>query len=103
MRAMNGDTSSLNVYKKKLDSQLIAFTYIDSIFSSKVSEGFYFAKSRIVLDIVDIATNEVVFNAIIEDIKGAGNSEEIAGKKAISQATSEFIEKLKREITHIGM
>ena len=103
MSAINGDTSSLNVYKKKLDSQLIAFTYIDSIYSSKVSEGFYFAKSKIVLDIVDVTTNRVIFNTAIEDIKGAGNTEEKAGKKAISQATSVFIEILKGEITLIDM
>ena len=61
------------------------------------------AKSKIVLDIVDVTTNRVIFNTTIEDIKGAGNTEEKAGKKAISQATSVFIEKLKGEITLIDM
>lgn len=101
MGAINGDTLALHVYKEKLDSRLIAFTYIESIFSSKVSEDFYFAKSRIAVNVVDALTNKVVFNSVIEDVKGAGNTEEKAGKKAINQATSDFIEKLKVEIALI--
>jgi len=103
MSATSGDASALHVYKEKLDSRLIAFTYIESVFSSKVSEDFFFAKSRIILDVVDVLTNKVVFNSVIEDVKGAGNTEKKAGTKAISEATGDFIEKLKEEIVFIGM
>ncbi len=101
--AVSGDAASLHAYRDKLSARLIAFAYIESVFSSKVSEGFYFAKSNIILDIVDTSTKKVVFNSVIEDIKGAGNTEEKAGKKAINEATGEFIEKLKKEITSIDL
>ena len=101
MSATSGDASALHVYKDKLDSRLIAFTYIEAVFSSKVSEGFYFAKSKIVLDIVDASTNEVVFNSVIEDVKGAGNTEEKAGIKAINEAAGEFIKRIKNEISYL--
>ncbi len=103
IRATSGDEASLYAYKDKLDSRLIAFTYIKSVFSSKVSEGFYFAKSKIILDIVDASTNRVVFNSVIEDVKGAGNTVERAGRKAISEATEGFIGILKQEVDSIEL
>jgi len=99
--ATSGDASALHVYKEKLDSRLIAFTYIESVFSSKVSESFYFARAKIILDIVDASTNKVVFNSVIEDVKGAGSTEEKAWTKAINEATGEFIERLKNEISSL--
>jgi hypothetical protein len=103
MRAAGGDASALHVYGDRLESGLIAFTYIESVFSSKVSEGFYFAKSRIILDIVDTSTRRVVFNSVIEDVKGAGSTEEKAGRKAITEATDSFIDKLKGEMQGIEL
>jgi hypothetical protein len=103
MRASGGDASALHVYGDRLESGLIAFTYIESVFSSKVSEGFYFAKSRIILDIVDTSTRRVVFNSVIEDVKGAGSTEEKAGRKAITEATDAFIEKLRGEMQGIEL
>jgi len=99
LRAFNGDIEALNEYKSKLDSRLIAFTYIESMFSSKVTEGFYFAKSNISLFIIDASTDEVVFSSVLKDVKGAGNTREKAGRNAISEATEEFIQKVKREIS----
>ena len=101
MSAAGGDASSLHIYKDRVDSQLIAFTHIESFSSSKVSEGFFFAKSRITLAVVDVFTDEVVFNSVIEDVKGAGNTELRAGIKAITEATEEFIVKLTHEIDDI--
>jgi hypothetical protein len=103
MRAVNGDATPLQSYKDKLDSRLVAFAYIESVFSSKVSEGFYFAKSKVILDIVDTSTQKVVFNTVIEDVKGAGNTEERAGKKAIDEAMDEFIQKLKKQIASLDL
>jgi hypothetical protein len=103
MGAAGGDAPSLHTYKDRLDSQLIAFTYIESAPSSKVSEGFFFAKSRITLTIVDVLTGEVVFDSVIEDVKGAGNTEEKAGTKAIIEATDRFIGKLEDEISSLAM
>jgi hypothetical protein len=103
MGATGGDASSLHIYKDRLDSQLIAFTHIKSAPSSKMSEGFFFAKSSITLTVVDILTDEVVFNFVIEDVKGAGNTEEKAGMKAIIEATDRFIEKLEDEISSLDM
>ncbi len=103
MRAVNGDLKTLHLYEDRLNARLIAFTFIKSEFSSKVAEGFYFAKSNIILDIVDTTTKKVVFNSVIEDVKGAGNTEEKAGTKAIHEATGEFIEKLAKEITSLDL
>jgi hypothetical protein len=103
IKATSGDEASLYAYKDKLDSRLIAFTYIESVFLSKVSEGFYFAKSKIILDIMDASTNRVVFNSVIEDVKGAGNTVERAGRKAISEATEGFIGILKQEVDNTGL
>ncbi len=101
--AMSGYEDSLNEYKGRLDSSLIAFTYIQSTFSSKISEGFYFARSSIALKLLNAETNRVIFNSVVEDIKGAGSSEEKAGRKAITEATREFIAKLKNEIASIEL
>ena len=101
--AVNGNPDSLKIYRDKLNTELIAFTYIESSFSSKVSEGFYFAKSNIILNIIDVETNKILFNSIVEDIKGAGNSEEKAGRKAINEATERFIEKLTGEIDSLEL
>jgi hypothetical protein len=98
LNAVNGDAESLNVYKSSLDTSLIAFAYIESTFSSEVTEGFYFARSTIVLNIIDIETDEIVFNLVVENVKGAGNTKEKAGRKAISEATREFKEKLAGEL-----
>ena len=103
IKATNGNVDSLEIYKDKLDSNLIAFTYIESSFSSKMTEGFYFAKSNIILNIVDVETNKILFNSIIEDIKGAGNTEEKAGRKAINEATKEFLQKLTSKIDSIEL
>jgi hypothetical protein len=103
MQAVGGDPSALHEYGERLKSGLIAFTYIESVFSSKVSEGFYFAKSRIILDIVDTSTRRVVFNSVIEDVKGAGSTEEKAGRKAIAEATDVFIERLRGEMQGIEL
>lgn len=97
LNATNGDTESLDAYRSRLDTALVAFTHIESTFSSEVTEGFYFARSNIVLNIIDIETNKVVFNLVIENVKGAGNTKEKAGRKAISEATREFKEKLSVE------
>jgi|GEM_PF-2015143 len=101
--ATSGNIDSLNEYKNRLDSSLIAFTHIESFFSSKISEGFYFAKSNITLKIVDTETNRIIFNSVIEGVKGAGNTEEKAGRKAITDATREFISKLNSEIENIEL
>jgi hypothetical protein len=101
INATNGDSDSLNVYKSMLDTTLIAFTYIESTFSSEVTEGFYFARSSIVLNIIDIETNKIVFNLLVESVKGAGNTKEKAGRKAISEATIEFKQKLAVELSSI--
>ena len=101
--AVNGEPDSLKVYRDKLNTELIAFIYIESGFSSKVSEGFYFAKSKIILNIVDVETNKILFNSVVEDIKGAGNSEEKAGRKAINEATEKFIEKLTGQIDSLEL
>lgn len=101
--ATGGDASSLHTYKDRLDSHLIAFTHIESAPSSKVSEGFFFAKSRITLTVLDVLTGEMVFDSVIEDVKGAGNTEEKAGTKAIIEATDRFIEKLEGEISSLDM
>lgn len=98
LNATNGDAESLGVYKSRLDTALVAFTHIESTFSSEVTEGFYFARSNIVLNIIDFETNKVVFNLVIENVKGAGNTKEKAGRKAISEATREFKEKFSVEI-----
>jgi len=103
MRAVNGDAKILHLYEDRLNTRLIAFTSIESEFSSKVAEGFYFAKSHIILDIVDTATKKVVFNSVIENVKGAGNTQEKAGTKAIHEATGEFIEKLAKDITSLDL
>jgi hypothetical protein len=99
--AMSGYEDSLNEYKGRLDANLIAFTYIESTFSSKISDGFYFARSSITLKLLNAETNRIIFNSVIEDVKGAGSTEEKAGRKAISEATREFIGKLKNEIASI--
>ena len=101
MGAREGDASSLAAYRDKLDAQLVAFTHIESLTSSKVSEGFFFAKSTITLAVVDISTGEVVFGSVIEDIKGGGNTEEKAGMKAIIGATDRFIEQLNVQISNL--
>jgi hypothetical protein len=101
MGATGGDASSLHTYKDRLDSQLIAFTHIESAPSSKVSEGFFFAKSSITLTVVDVLTDEVVLYSLVEDVKGAGNTEVGAGKKAIAEATDKFIVKLMDDIDEI--
>jgi hypothetical protein len=98
LKATNGDTESLGVYRSRLDTALVAFTHIESTFSSEVAEGFYFARSNIVLNIIDFETNKVVLNLVVENVKGAGNTKEKAGRKAISEATTEFKEKLSFEI-----
>ncbi len=101
--ATNGDLDSLKMYKEKLKSKFLAFAYIGSSFSSKVTDGFYFARSNIILNIVDSETNEILFNTVVEDVKGAGNTEEKAGRKAINEATKVFIEKLDSEIDSIEL
>jgi hypothetical protein len=68
-----------------------------------VTDDFYFARSNIILNIVDSETNEILFSAVVEDVKGAGNTEEKAGRKAISEATKVFIEKLYSEIDNIEL
>jgi len=103
IRATSGDQDSLNEYKNILETSLIAFAHIESVFSSKVSEGFYFAKSNIILNVIDAETNRMIFNSVIKDIKGAGNTEEKAGRKAINEAMEEFLEKLKGEINDIEL
>ena len=103
IKAASGDQDSLNEYKNILGSSLIAFAHIESFFSSKVSEGFYFAKSNIILNVIDAETNRNIFNSVIKDIKGAGNTEEKAGRKAINEAIDGFIEKLKSEINEIEL
>ena len=101
LKATNGDEDSLGIYRSRLDTTLVAFTYIESFFSSEVTEGFYFARSNILLNIIDFETNKVVFNLVIENVKGAGNTHEKAGRKAIIEATREFKEKLSVEISDI--
>jgi hypothetical protein len=101
--ATNGDLDSLKTYKDELNSKFIAFAYINSSFSSKVTDDFYFARSNIILNIVDSETNEILFSTVVEDVKGAGNTEEKAGRKAINEATKVFIEKLHSEIDNIEL
>jgi hypothetical protein len=101
--ATNGDLDSLKTYKDELNSKFIAFAYIGSSFSSKVTDDFYFARSNIILNIVDSETNEILFSTVVEDVKGAGNTEEKAGRKAINEATKVFIEKLHSEIDNIEL
>ena len=101
--AAGGDASCMNVYRDSLDAQLIAFTLIESVFSSKVAEGYYFAKSRISLAVVDVSTLRVVFTSVVEDVKGAGNTEEKAGERAIMEATNRFVGQLENEILSLDM
>ena len=98
MDAYNGEEESINAYGSILDSSFIALAYIESEISSKVMEEFYFARSNIFITIIDSATNEMLFNTTVKDVKGAGNTESKAGRQAISTATEELIEKLKEEI-----
>ena len=92
--ARDGDASSLAVYEKLLGSGLVAFTHIQSLPSSKVSEDFFFAISTISLSMVDLSTGRLVFESVVEDVKGAGSTEEKAGARAIMGATDRFIEQL---------
>lgn len=103
LEATRGETSVIQEYRKKLKAQLIAFTHIESKFSSKVDEDFYFAKSNIAISIVDASTYKVVFNSVIENVKGAGSTEDKAGEKAINQATNAFIKKLGEDIYVLHM
>jgi hypothetical protein len=98
MSAVKGDEGSLQEYKNRLESSLLAFTHIAASFSSKVSEGFFFAKANIMLSIFDATTERVVFSTLVEEVKGAGNTELKAGRKAIIEATGVFINKLDVEI-----
>ena len=77
--------------------------HIEAVFSSKVSEGFYFARAGIVLNIIDTETNRVILNSVVEDVKGAGSTEEKAGSKAISEAVAELTGKLRSELNDIDL
>jgi hypothetical protein len=101
--ATNGDLDSLKMYKEELNSTLIAFTSIHSSFSSKVTDDFYFARSNIILNVVNSETNEIFFSTVVEGVKGAGNTEEKAGRRAIKEATNVFLEKLNNEIDSIEL
>jgi len=99
--ARDGDASSLAVYEKALGSGLVAFTHIQSFASSKVSENFFFATSTISLSMVDLSTGRLVFESVVEDVKGAGNTEEKAGAKANMVATDRFIEQLHVQVSKL--
>jgi hypothetical protein len=101
--AREGDAASLAQYRDELNAQLLALTLIETRPSSKVSEGFYFAKSTITLVVVDFSTGEVVFESVIEDVKGGGNTEEKAGEKAVSEATARFVEQLHIQVCDLRM
>jgi hypothetical protein len=101
--AAGGNQDSLNAYRKTLGARLLAFVHIEAVFSSKVSEGFYFARAGIVLNIIDTETNRVILNSVVEDVKGAGSTEEKAGSKAISEAVAELTGKLRSELNDIDL
>jgi hypothetical protein len=103
LSATNGDLETLKMYKDELNSKFIAFAYIGSSFSSKVTDDFYFAKSEIILHIMDTETDEILFSTVVQEVKGAGNTEEKAGRQAINEATRVFIEKLNGEIDNIEL
>ncbi len=103
LEAREGDASSLAAYRDTLDAQLVAFIHIESLPSSKVSEGFFFAKSTVTLAVVDLSTGEVVLASVIEDVKGGGNTEERAGLKAIIGATDRFIDQLNVQISNLHL
>jgi hypothetical protein len=98
MRAHSGDEASIDAYGSRLDSSFIVLTYIESVFSSKIMDGFYFARSNIFVTIIDRSTNEVLFSTVVQDVKGAGSTELKAGRQAITEATEELIENLRREL-----
>jgi hypothetical protein len=98
MRAHSGDEDFINAYGNRLNSSFIALAYIESIFSSKIMDGFYFARSNIFVTIIDSSTNEVLYSTVVKDVKGAGSTELKAGRKAITAATEKLIDNLKQEI-----
>jgi hypothetical protein len=100
--ATGGEINALEEYMNRLDSSLIGFTSIESVFSSKVSEGFYFARSDIALKVFDTETRRIVFNSLVQGVKGAGSTEHKAGREAIKEATTEFLGQLTREIEDFG-
>ena len=101
MNAAGGDARSQEAYRDILGSDLIAFTYIKSRFSSRVDEDFYFTRANIILNIIDVKTNEIILNAIVEDVKGAGSTEVKAGRDSITKATKAFIGNLEKQITGV--
>jgi hypothetical protein len=96
--ATGGEAAALQGYMAMLDSSLIGFTSVESVFSSKISEGFYFARSDISLKVFDAESHRIVFNFLVQDIKGAGSTEKKAGREAIKEATTEFMRQLTGEI-----
>jgi hypothetical protein len=94
MGARNGDASSLAHYARMLNAGQLIFVHIESLPSSMVSEGFFFARATVTLSMVDVSTGGIVFEAVAEDVRGAGNTEEKAGRNAIVEATDIIIEQL---------
>jgi len=100
-KALNGDTQSLNDYSEKLDTDLMGLVYTKSDFSSKVSDNYYFARGNIVVKVINVKTGELFFNVFVEGKKGAGNTLEKAGRKAIEESLQTLIENLNYEIALI--
>jgi hypothetical protein len=98
-RARDGDEPSLALYGKVLHTGQLAFVHIESSPSSKVSEGFFFARATVTLTMVDVSTGDLVFEAVAADIRGAGNTEKKAGSRAIMEATDMLIEQLQGHVS----
>ncbi len=65
--------------------------------TNKIQDGFFFARCRGVLRVLNVDKGIVVANFILED-KNAGHSEENAGSKAITKVSDQLIEKFFAEI-----
>gem|GEM_PF-514655 len=78
-------------------ADLVLLGTVTSGQTNKITDGFFFARCRGTLRVINIQKNAVVGNYILED-KDAGNSEENAGSKSITKVSNLLIDKFINEI-----
>lgn len=79
------------------NADLIVLAVITTGQINKIQDGYYFARARGVIKVYDREKQEIVVN-FIEETKGAGNSEENAGVKAIKKVSDLLIDKVLNEL-----